>query len=176
MTDEIITLVNKNNDVIGSIPRNEMAFGVAYHRATYILVFTQDNQLIVQKRSQDKSFCPNYYGIATGGVVSQGESYLLSAQRELKEELGISPDLTCHGVFYTEGDSYRIWGKIYSCHYNEQSHGPLRLQESEVESVCTMSIEEILQQQNTIKFTPDTLDALHHYVEKRVTPNTNDPQ
>ena len=175
MTDEIIILVNKENDVIGSVSRKKMEFGTAYHRATYILVFTQDNKLIVQKRSPYKSFCPSYYGVATGGIVAEGESYILSAQRELKEELGISPELTCHGVFYTEGDSYRIWGKLYSCHYNEKVHGPLTLQESEVESVCIMSIEDIIQQQKTMKFTPDTLDSLMHYVERRITPNPDDP-
>lgn len=175
MHDEIITLVDKHNQVIGSIARNEMKFGVDYHRATYILVFTEEHQLIVQKRSSTKSFCPDYYGVAAGGVVAKGESYLLSAQRELEEEMGISPDLTCHGLFYTEGESYRIWGKLYSCTYDESVHGPLTLQESEVASVSIMSINEILEQQKTTPFTPDTLDALKHYVEKTISPHPDDP-
>ena len=175
MSDEIITLVSENNHVIGSIARNKMNFGVDYHRATYILVFTESNKLIVQKRSKNKSFCPNYYGIATGGVVSYEESYQLSAQRELQEELGIAPELLCHGLFYTEGESYRIWGKLYSCQYHESIHGPLTLQESEVESVCLMSIEEVLAKQDSMPFTPDTLEALLHYVEKTITPHPSDP-
>ncbi|TBR44242.1 NUDIX hydrolase YfcD [Marinomonas agarivorans] len=175
MNDEIITLVNEKNDVIGTVARNKMRFGIDYHRATYILVFTEDQKLIVQKRSASKSFCPSYYGIATGGVVAAGESYLLSAQRELEEELGITPPLTCHGLFYTQGESYRIWGKLYSCHYNEAEHGPLTLQSSEVESVSSMSIDDILTQQHSKPFTPDTLDALCHYVEKRIHPKPNDP-
>lgn len=175
MQDEIITLVDKHNKIIGSVARNKMQFGLDYHRATYIFVFTPDDKLIVQKRSPHKSFCPNYYGVATGGVVAAGESYLLSAQRELQEELGISPPLTCHGLFYTEGDSYRIWGKIYSCHYNETEHGPLYLQSSEVESVSYMSVAEILATKNSLSFTPDTLDALMHLIEDRLQIADNDP-
>jgi len=175
MVDEIITLVDKHNTVIGSAPRQKINFGIDYHRATYILVFTQDNHLIVQKRSKSKSFCPSYYGIATGGIVAKGESYLLSAQRELEEELGIHLELSCHGAFLTEGDNFRIWGKLYSCYYDEALHGPLVLQASEVESVHIMSTEHILQQMNTVSFTPDTVDAFMHYVEKSISVHPNDP-
>lgn len=175
MQDEIITLVNKDNEVIGTVPRKQMKFGVDYHRATYILVFTPEQKLVVQKRSATKGFCPSYLGVATGGVVSAGESYLLSAQRELYEELGVELELTCHGLFYTEGESYRIWGKIYSCLYDEKQHGPLTLQASEVESVSLMSVEEILEQQDKLDITPDTLDALIHYLEEKVSPQPEDP-
>lgn len=166
MQDEIITLVDKNNQIIGATPRSKMRFGVDFHRATYILVFDKNQHLLVQKRTLNKSFCPGYYGIATGGVVASGESYIESAHRELQEELGFDAELADHGLFYTEGNSFRIWGNLYSCHYDESLHGPLRLQADEVASIHTMSMADIMDNPNQLLFTPDTLDALKHYVNK----------
>lgn len=175
MADEIITLVDQHNTIIGSVARRKMKFGIDYHRATYILVFTPDNHLIVQKRSATKSFCPSFYGITTGGIVAEGESYLISAQRELKEELGIDLELTSHGIFLTEGKEFRIWGKLFSCHYDEKLHGPLTLQASEVASTHIMSIESIQQQLSDTPFTPDSVDAFKHYVNQSITTAPDDP-
>lgn len=166
MTNEVIILVDKDNYVIGHSPRSKVRFGVDYHRATYILVFNTEGQLIIQKRTLNKAFCPGWYGITTGGVVSIGEEYLESAHRELKEELGFDAPLKEHGAFYTEGERFKIWGELYSCVYDETSHGPLNLQPNEVSSVHTMSIDDILTNANQLLFTPDSIDALMHYVNQ----------
>lgn len=175
MSDEIICLINKDNQLIGSVPRKDMRFGIDYHRATYIFVFNQNNELIIQQRTLNKEFCPGYYGLATGGVVAHGESYYVSAQRELKEELGL--DLTLHnqGLFYTEGESYRIWGKVFTCTYNPTQDGDIQMQADEVAAIEELSIDDILINKNDLNFTPDTLDALHHYVENRLTLLPTDP-
>lgn len=163
-TDEIITLVDRNNHVIGDIPRRLMDFDQDIHRVTFILVFTGPDTLLVQKRTASKAFCPNYYGITTGGVVATGEHYDQCAKRELEEELGVQIPLQSEGIFFTEGAGFRIWGKVYSCHYNPQLHGPLALQAREVSEVTELSIDEILNNPRQLPFTPDTLDALKHYV------------
>ncbi|GAA0836622.1 MULTISPECIES: NUDIX hydrolase [Marinomonas] len=174
-TEEIITLVDKHNTVIGEIPRRLMNFGEDYHRVTYILVFNNNGNLIVQKRTDNKAFCPGYYGVSTGGVVDSGESYLESAHRELQEELGVDLTLTSQGVFCTEGEGFRIWGKIYTCHYDEQRDGALSLQAKEVASIHEMSINYILENTDNLLFTPDSLDALRHYANKLTQPLPSDP-
>jgi len=175
MSEEIMTLVDEKNQIIGEVLRSKMRFGIDFHRATYILVFTTSGQLIVQKRTLNKSFCPGWYGVTTGGVVATGESYQLCAQREIAEELGISPELNCHGVFYTEGEGFKIWGKIYSCIYDESLHGPLTPQPSEVASLHFMNIEDIVKNADNLPFTQDSLDALEHYVHDRIKSHTTDP-
>jgi len=152
-----------------------MDFGADYHRVTYILVFNKSGNLLVQKRTDNKAFCPGYFGVTTGGVVSKGETYIDSAHRELEEELGFDAELENHGLFFTEGEGYRIWGKIYSCHYDESIHGKLVLQPKEVASVHEMSIEEIQKNPNDLLFTQDSLDALRHYTNKLTKPEKNDP-
>ncbi|MBM6551568.1 NUDIX hydrolase [Marinomonas ostreistagni] len=163
-TDEIITLVDRSNHIIGDIPRRLMDFEHDIHRVTFILVFTGPDTLLLQKRTATKAFCPNYYGITTGGVVATGESYDECAARELEEELGVNIPLQSEGVFFTEGEGFRIWGKVYTCHYDPSAHGALTLQPREVAEVKQLTIDEILNNTYQLDFTPDTLDALRHYV------------
>ena len=163
--DEIITLVNEHNQVIGEVERSAMRFGVDIHRVSFILVFLGKQHLLVQKRTENKAFCPGYYGVTTGGVVAAGESYEYCAERELEEEIGVALPLNDHGLFFTEGEGYRIWGKVFSCHYCPKQHGELTLQPTEVASVHEMSIKEILHNPKDLPFVPDAMAALHHYLE-----------
>jgi 8-oxo-dGTP pyrophosphatase MutT (NUDIX family) len=173
--DEVIILVDQNNTIIGDVPRHLMNFGRDYHRVTYILVFNTKGNLLVQKRTDDKAFCPGYYGITTGGVVEKDESYIESAHRELQEELGFDAPLKSQGIFFTEGQGFKIWGKIYTCHYDKAIHGELTLQPKEVASVHEMTIDDILNNRNNLLFTPDSLEALRHYAHKLTQPKDNDP-
>lgn len=161
--DEVIILVDKDNQVIGDIPRRQMNFDRDFHRVTYILVFNQQGNLLVQKRTDNKAFCPGFYGISTGGVVAKGESYLESAHRELQEELGFDAPLESHGLFCTRGVGFNIWGSLYTCHFLGDVDS-LKLEPKEVASVHEMSIAYILQNPDNLAFTPDSLDALKYYV------------
>lgn len=174
-SDEIITLVNRNNQVIGDVPRRQMNFEDDIHRVTFVLVFTGPETLLLQKRTENKAFCPGYYGVTTGGVVSAGESYDLCAQRELEEELGLILPLNIEGMFFTEGEGFRIWGKVYTCHYDKSQHGPLSLQAKEVAEVIEMQIDEIIRNPQNLPFTPDSYDALCHYLDNRLQVGNNVP-
>ena len=173
--EEVIILVDKSNKIIGDIPRRLMNFGKDYHRVTYILVFNTKGNLLVQKRTDDKAFCPGYFGVSTGGVVEKGESYIDSAHRELQEELGFDAHLESQGVFLTEGEGFKIWGKIFTCHYDEKAHGALTLQPKEVASVHEISIDSILKNPDNLLFTPDSLSALQHYADQLTQPQPDDP-
>ena len=88
-TDEIIVVVDGQDNIVRHVPRSEMRFQGLLHRVTYLLVFNHCGQLLVQTRTMEKDWYPGYLDLAAGGVVQAGESYDLSAKRELKEELGI---------------------------------------------------------------------------------------
>ena len=175
LSDEVIILVDKDNTIIGDVPRRLMDFRKSYHRVTYIFVFNKAGDLLVQKRTDTKAFCPGYYGITTGGVVEKGETYIASAHRELQEELGFDAPLESQGVFCTKGEGYRIWGKAYSCQYDPALHGELNLQPKEVASLHEMSIDSILQNKNELLFTPDSVDALKHFLNPQTSAQIDDP-
>lgn len=173
--DEVIILVDQHNHIIGDVPRQKMNFSKDFHRVTYILVFNTAGHLLVQKRAANKAFCPGFYGVTTGGVVETGESYLESAHRELQEELGFDAPLESHGVFLTQGEGFNIWGKIFVCHYDPNTHGEITLQQKEVASIHEMSVESILTNPENLPFTPDSLDALVHFNHKLTQAQLDDP-
>jgi isopentenyldiphosphate isomerase len=160
--DELVTIVDKENNEIGVVPRKEMRSGRLRHRATYILVFNARGELLVQKRTQTKDVFPGYYEVAAGGVVLAGENYEEGAVRELEEELGIRErPLTMLFDFYYEDEQIRLWGRAFSCEYS----GELVFQEEEVESGEFMRVDEVFRLATTKKFTPDCLYVLQRYLE-----------
>jgi isopentenyldiphosphate isomerase len=165
--DEIVTIVDEHNTVVGSAPRGEMRAKNLPHRSTYILVFNSRGELYVQKRTLSKDVFPGYYDPATGGVVLAGESYEQGAVRELAEEMGIRDvPLTWLFDFYFADERTRVWGGAFSCVYE----GPLVLQEEEVESVTLLTPEEILRRAGTEPFTPDGLYVVRRSLEQRKQP------
>ena len=161
--DEIVTIVDEHNKVVGAVPRREMRAKNLPHRSTYILVFNAQGQFYVQKRTLSKDVFPGYYDPATGGVVLAGESYEQGAVRELAEEMGIRDiPLTWLFDFYFTDERTRVWGGAFSCVYD----GELSLQVEEVESVELMTGEEILQRSVTEPFTPDGVYVVRRYLGK----------
>ena len=160
--EEVVTIVDEKNNIIGSEPRSRMRTYGLPHRATYILVFNSDGELFVQKRTPDKDVYPGFYDVAAGGVVKAGETYEKSASRELYEELGVADvELNYLFDFYHEDVGNRVWGRAYWCVYD----GVVRLQAEEVESGRFYSIEKILMLIERQRFTPDGLYVLQRYLD-----------
>ncbi len=165
--DEIVTIVDEHNKVLGAVPRREMRAKNLPHRSTYILVFNAQGELYVQKRTMTKDVFPGYYDPAAGGVILAGESYEQGAVRELAEEMGIRDvPLTWLFDFYFADERTRVWGGAFSCVYD----GKVILQEEEVEDVALMPIAEILRRAETEPFTPDGLYVLQQYLEQQEKP------
>lgn len=160
MLEEIVTLVNSDNHIIGQAPRSEVREKVLIHRVTYILVFNDAGQLLLQKRTPSKDLYPGHYDAAAGGVLTIGESYESSAARELSEELGILTDtpLQAHFDHYFERPDNRCWGRVFSCTHN----GPFVLQASEVQSVEFVTMEQVLNG-HFQPLTPDTESVLRRW-------------
>jgi isopentenyldiphosphate isomerase len=168
-SQEKIIIVDEHNNEIDQVTRATMRARTLIHRATYILVFNSQGKLFVQKRTATKDIYPSHYEIAAGGVVLAGESYELSATRELYEELGIeSESLTrLFDNFYDDGNN-RVWGRVFACTYD----GPMQLQKEEVESGEFMTINTILEMMKTHPFCPDGRDILNRVMKENMIPDT----
>lgn len=89
---ELFYLVDKNDQVLGSVTREEAHKNRAkIHRAVNILATNSSNQILLQKRSKHKDTYPGYWTISASGHVTYGQTYDQAAKREFKEELGINP-------------------------------------------------------------------------------------
>ena len=162
--DELVTIVDEENQPVGSASRAVMRRFNLPHRATYILVFNSRREIFIQKRTATKDIYPGYFCTATGGVVAAGESYEESAQRELAEELGVRdiPLATLFDFFFAE-ESNKVWGRAFSCVYD----GEMVLQEEEIAYGAFHQVAEVFRLAEREPFTPDCLYVLHRYLQSR---------
>lgn len=159
--DEIVSIVDEFDNVVGQAPRHVMRAQGLLHRVTYILVFDSQGKLFVQKRTTTKDLYPGYYDLAAGGVVCVGESYEESALREAREELAIdNTPLKSHFKFFFQQQNNRCWGQVFSCVHD----GPFILQKEEVESGEFMEIDKVINSEID-PITPDTKAVLERYLE-----------
>ncbi|MFP8966092.1 NUDIX hydrolase YfcD [Pokkaliibacter sp. CJK22405] len=157
--DELVTWVDRDNQVLGSVSRRRMRQERLCHRAVYVLVFDHEGRLCVHERTSTKDFRPGWFELSAGGVVAADESYDVAATRELAEELGvIGVPLTSHGIFFDEAPDYQVWGAVYSCVYS----GPLTLQPEEVADAWFMELPAISEVM-LAKTTETSLKAFRHW-------------
>ena len=161
--EEIVPIVDRDDRVVGQVPRHVMRARGLRHRVTYILVFDSKRRLFVQKRTPTKDVYPGYYDLAAGGVVCVGEDYEQSALREAREELGIADTpLEFHFKHYFEQDNNKSWGGVFSCVHD----GPFVLQKEEVESGEFVGLDTIARNEIT-PVTPDTLSVLERFLSEK---------
>jgi len=154
---EIVTIADHDNRVIGTLPRSVMRARNLIHRASYVIVFNDKNELFLQKRSALKDVYPGYWDIAAGGVVLANESYEEAARRELGEELGVTAVALTHRFYrYFEDSDNKVWGSIFTCIHN----GPFRLQEEEIDEGRFVALPAILELSRYEPVTPDGLEVL----------------
>ena len=154
--EELVAIVDARNVVCGREKRRRMRSERLRHRATYLFVFNPSGQLLLQRRTEEKDIYPGYWDAAAGGVVSYGETYDVSARRELAEELGIEVAvLGKHFDFYFEDDTNRCFGRAFTLVHE----GPLKLQPEEVSEVRFVDVD-ALGTDPYQRVTPDSLQAL----------------
>jgi isopentenyldiphosphate isomerase len=91
---EIIDIVDKENNVVGTTDVNTAHNEKLMHRVAGVFVFSPDGHLYLQTG--------NKYGkldLSVGGHVQKGESYEQAAQRETHEEIGLEVALTHVSTF-----------------------------------------------------------------------------
>lgn len=164
MAAEIISIVDCSDGVVGAAPRARLRqqHGLIY-RVNYILLFSRAGRILVQRRTAGKDIYPGLLDLAAGGVVRAGESYEVSAARELEEELGVSPPLTARFDLWfedpTQTPAKRNWGRVFSAVHD----GPFKLQASEVAAAEFMAVDRALEI-DPARVTPDTRQALVAYL------------
>jgi isopentenyldiphosphate isomerase len=143
-SSELLTQVNKKNEVIGPIKR-----GLAHQNRDIIYrtiaVFVRKNsKYLWQKRSATKDLYPNCWDFSVGGHVGFGEEYLDCAIKELEEELGIqaeASDMKFLGeVLVTLPTSNEFF---YAYEYEFRQDDKLILAKEEVDSIRWISIAEV---------------------------------
>lgn len=59
------------------------------HASVHIWFYTDNAEILIQKRATTKIAFPNLWDISVAGHISTGETTVMSAVREIKEEIGL---------------------------------------------------------------------------------------
>lgn len=122
--DELLDLVNKNDEIIGTIWRSEYnrleSEDLGYIRAVEMFIVNDKKELWIPKRTAHKKIAPNGLDFSVGGHVSSGESYLEAILKEIREELNISLSESDLEFIETIGpDANRYIRKLYVYRSND---------------------------------------------------------
>jgi len=143
MQDEQFIVVNEKDDVVGYKSRYECHHNkFLIHRAIDVAIFNKKGKLVMQKRSMQKDLYPGYYALSASGHVSKGETYGQAANRELKEEMGVTGiDLKRVDTFLVSAKSETEMVTLYKGTYDGEYSFPF----DEVESLFFFSSPELQQ-------------------------------
>ncbi|AOZ13505.1 NUDIX hydrolase [Pseudomonas lundensis] len=159
---EQVAWVDREDRLLGSLPRAELRDRGEIGRGTFILLFNSSGELCVHQRTMSKALYPGYWDVAAGGMVGVDETYAESAARELYEELGVSGvPLTAHERFYFDCPDNHLWCAVFSAVWD----GPLHVQPEEVQQACFMPVAQALRLSQTQPYCPDSLAALKRYLD-----------
>lgn len=121
------------------------------HRAVHILVFKNENELFLQRRSGKKDLYPLCWDTSVGGHLSVGEEYLTAGIRECKEELGFEPNNLKFLYRYTATLPSEVeFVETYSTFYE----GPFLPDATEVIEVKAFPLDFLFNMKDTKDFSP----------------------
>lgn len=88
--EEIFDIVDEHDKPLGQGARKHIHDSGQMHRAVHVLLKNKHGDILLQKRSIWKDRNPGAWDSSCSGHLNAGEQYLIAAERELNEELGIS--------------------------------------------------------------------------------------
>ena len=153
---EFLDIVDETGQPTGEIVDRETAHAKGVlHRTSHVWLARRKNgkvQILLQKRAKHKSSFPGCYDISSAGHIPAGDSYEISALRELKEELGVKAeekDLIYCGdrkviwddVFFGKPFHDRQISRVFLLWLNKEE-SEFTIQEEEVDSVLWMDFEQ----------------------------------
>lgn len=89
MVDELIDVLADDLTVVKTCLKSEAHKNGWFHASVHIWFFTDDGDILIQKRAKDKIAFPDLWDVSVAGHISAGEDEITSALREIEEEIGL---------------------------------------------------------------------------------------
>ena len=160
--DEILDWVDSNDNIVGQASRKEVHEKSLLHRSVHIFVFNRKGDLYLQKRTLRKDENPGLWDSSAAGHITSGETYLASAHRELKEELGIAGEL--EEFFRISASEETLWEHVHA--YKCVTHSSIIADPEEISEGGFWAISKIEGQieKNSTRFTPVFIMIFRHFL------------
>jgi len=158
---EYFDVVDENDEIIGKAERAEVHRKGLWHRGVHIVVINSEGKLLLQKRSMNKDLYKGFWIDGAAGHVESGENYKHCAKRELKEELGITANLTRLFDFKKRTGLDNEFIHVFGCRHD----GPFNVEKDEADFVRFFTLDEInkLLKKDREIFTPATLNIIEEF-------------
>lgn len=134
-----------------------------YHLIVHACIFNDAGRLLIQQRQTTKKGWPGLWDVSAGGSALHGETSAQAAAREVREELGLSLDLSgvrpAFTLHFATG-----FDDVYILRQNVQVEN-LTLQTQEVAAVRFATLAEVQQLLAAGKFVPYPKTLLPLYFE-----------
>jgi len=160
MNKELVIEVDINDKKIGLRPREDFHEYNIFHRSSVLLLFNDKDEVLLQKRSENKKWFPGMYDFSVAGTVND-ETYENCMRREIKEEIGIN--LNFNFLFKMSPNEKN--DKAYHSVFIGKTSEELILDKEEVESVEWISVDKLKTRISSEpnNFTPQLLVGLKKY-------------
>ncbi|MBQ7917415.1 MAG: NUDIX domain-containing protein [Clostridia bacterium] len=149
MEHELIDYYDENGTHLGVIDKAIAHSKGLWHKSVHVWIVNDTKQVLLQKRCSQKKFFPNFWDCSFAGHIGAGETSIISAIREAKEEIGLTIEDAELNFLFTEEQEYS-WDKIlsrefvdvYVLHKNIDTN-TLTFQEEEVENAEFVNLEKL---------------------------------
>lgn len=151
--EELVDIVDEKNELTGEIMTRQEAHRVgALHRSAHILIYNSKGEILLQLRSKNKKSHPNTWDVSAAGHVEEGENPIVTALREMKEEIGLLADESALEFWSVQRES-KIFGNIKDNEFvyvyllkHDELLDTFALQTSEVQEIKFIPVNEAEQE------------------------------
>jgi isopentenyldiphosphate isomerase len=157
MADELIDIFTENDISTGVQKMKSVAHkDGSWHRVSHNWIYNSAGEVLLQLRASEKLLYPDRWDISAAGHVSAGEDVITSAQREIKEEIGIEVSrkdlvffkkMTAHHGFNGMNNNEIYY--VHLCEYNKFIDDT-KIQKEEVAEIKFFPISKI--KDNLVKY------------------------
>ncbi|MDO5654888.1 MAG: isopentenyl-diphosphate Delta-isomerase [Flavobacteriaceae bacterium] len=168
MTEEKVVLINRNDEVLGLMEKQQAHIAGLLHRAFSVFIFNEKGELLLQQRALEKYHTPGLWTNTCCSHPREGESYLDAANRRLMEEMGIACNLEYLFEFIYKADvgeglTEHELDTVFRGVYNDE---PV-INPSEVANYKWMDFEELKKDivENPERYTPWFKIIFNQYLE-----------
>lgn len=182
MSKELIDVLDENGIKTGEIlSRDEIHRKGLWHRSIVVAIINEKNEVLLQQRAANKEKNAGMWDISVAGHISTGQDALSAATREINEEVSISLGYNVDIKSFRYMFSYRTHQKysenfienqfydFFILRKEELNIEDIKMQETEVQSIKFVNINELLKMQEEKKIVErnpiynELINYLHRY-------------